>query len=99
MRQPIAAAPGGVRLTLHVQPRAARTALAGIHGDALKIRIASPPVEGAANRELARFLAELLGVTPSSVQVVAGLGARRKTVLVQGVTVAVAAQRLGLAPL
>lgn len=99
MRQPVEADPEGVRLTLHIQPRASRSELAGIHGEAIKVRIASPPVDGAANRELVRFLAELLGVTRSSVAVIAGLGARRKTVLVQGLTVAVAAKRLGCSSL
>ena len=47
----------GVRLAIQVQPRASRTELAGIHGDALRIRLAAPPVDGAANEELIRFLA------------------------------------------
>jgi len=49
------------RLTLHVQPRARRTEVAGLHGAALKIRLAAPPENGAANDELVRFLAEQLG--------------------------------------
>lgn len=93
--QPVEPAPGGVRLTLYVQPRASRTELAGIHGGALKLRIAAPPVDGAANLELLRFLAELLGVPRSRLALVAGSGARRKLVLVQGVSVGLAERKLG----
>lgn len=73
------------RLTLHVQPRAKRTEVAGVHGAALKIRLAAPPVDGAANDELVRFLAEQLGVPRRAVRLVAGAGARRKVVEVDGV--------------
>ena len=96
--RPVEPAPEGVRLTLHVQPRASRTELMGLHGDALKIRLAAPPVDGAANLELVRFLAKLLGVARSSVELTAGTGARRKTVLVRHLTVQAVERKLGLAP-
>jgi len=73
------------RLTLHVQPRARRTEVAGLHGDAVKVRLAAPPVDGAANAELVRFVAECLGVPRAAVRVVAGPAARRKVVEVDGV--------------
>jgi uncharacterized protein (TIGR00251 family) len=73
------------RLVIHVQPRARRTEVAGRHGDALKVRLAAPPVDGAANAELVRFLAEALGVPRRAVRVVAGQTARRKVVEVEGV--------------
>ena len=85
----------GVRLTLHVQPRASRTELAGRHGDALKVRIAAPPVDGAANAELVRFLAELLGVAKSAVEIVSGESGRRKVVAVHGVGLEAARRVLG----
>ncbi|HEV8149665.1 MAG TPA: DUF167 domain-containing protein [Gemmatimonadales bacterium] len=88
--------PDGARLKVHVQPRASLTELAGLHGDALKVRIASPPIAGAANRELVRFLAQVLGVPRSSVTIVSGLGSRRKTVLLQGVTPEAVRTRFGL---
>jgi uncharacterized protein len=72
------------RITLHVQPRARRTELAGRHGDAIKVRLAAPPVDGAANEELVRFLAERLGVTRGAVRIAAGAGSRRKTVEIDG---------------
>ena len=72
------------RLVVHVQPRARRTEVAGLHGDAVKLRLAAPPVDGAANEELVRFVAERLGVARSAVRVAAGATSRRKTVEVDG---------------
>jgi uncharacterized protein len=94
---PVETTRDGVRIQLHIQPRAARTELAGAFGDALKVRLKSPPVDGAANEELVRFLAERLGVPRSSVALVAGHSGRRKTVRVAGVSAEDAARRLGLA--
>lgn len=78
----IAITPRGhnVRFTVHVQPRAARTEIVGEHGDALKIRVAAPPVDRAANQELIRFLAKRLRVPTTAVHIVAGHNARRKVV-------------------
>jgi uncharacterized protein len=81
-------------LIVHVVPRARRSEVAGRHGDALKIRIAAPPVDGAANTELVRFLAEQLGVPRSAVTVASGTSGRRKTVSVEGVTTAAAERTL-----
>jgi len=67
-------------LTLHVQPGAARTEVAGVHGDALKVRLAAPPVAGKANAELLRFLAEVFGVSRRNVTLVRGDTSRRKIV-------------------
>ena len=75
-------------LTLHVQPRARRTEIAGRHGDAIKLRIAAPPVDGAANAEIGRFLAERLGVPKHAVRIAHGAAGRRKTVAVEGLTTA-----------
>jgi uncharacterized protein len=69
-----------------VQPRASRTEVAGKRGDFLKIRLAAPPVDGAANEELVRFVAEKLGVAKRAVRLVTGQNARRKTIEVTGVT-------------
>ena len=78
--------PDGVSLRLVIQPRASRTEAAGRLGDALKIRVAAPPVEGAANEELVAFLARALGVSRSAVSVTAGATGKRKTVRIEGVT-------------
>lgn len=69
---------------VHVQPRARRTEVAGLHGDAVKLRLAAPPVDGAANDELVRFVAERLGVARSAVRVAAGATSRRKALEVDG---------------
>lgn len=77
---------GGVRFVVHVRPRASRTEIVGEHDQGLKIRVAAPPVEGAANAELMSFLAKVLGVARSSVRVVKGEHGRHKVVEVDGVT-------------
>jgi len=69
---------------VHVAPRARRTEIAGRHGDAIRVRIAAAPVDGAANAELARFLAERLSVPRGAVAIVSGAGGRRKTVEIAG---------------
>lgn len=74
--------PDGWLLSVHARPGAKRTGVAGLHGDALKLRIAAPPLEGRANEELASFVAAALGVPRKSVTVVKGGASRRKTVLV-----------------
>jgi hypothetical protein len=79
---------------LHIVPRAATTALAGRHGDALKIKIAAPPVDGAANEELIRFLAERLGVPRNTIAITAGESSRRKTVAIAGMETAAALRLL-----
>lgn len=84
----------GVRIAVRVQPRASRTELAGLHGEALKIRLAAPPVDGAANDALIRFLAATLGVPRAAVTISSGQHGRRKNVLVAGLGLAEAARRL-----
>lgn len=75
----------GVTLRLHVQPGARKTELAGRHGDALKIRLAAPPVDGKANACLIAYLADRLGVAKSAVNLVTGESARAKRVRVVGI--------------
>ena len=74
------AAGAAVVLSLHVQPGAKQTAVAGRHGDALKIRLAAPPVDGKANAGLRRFLADAFGVPLSNVALVRGDTSRAKVV-------------------
>lgn len=95
--KPVETTRDGVRIRLHVQPRAARTELAGRFGDAIKVRLSSPPVDGVANQELVDFLAEALSVPRISVELVAGHASRRKTVRVKGMSAADVEKRLGLA--
>ena len=69
---------GRATLTLHIQPGAKKTEIAGLHGDALKIRLAAPPVDGKANVALIDFIAERLGLPKSTVSLKSGQTSRRK---------------------
>jgi len=74
------------RLTVKVHPRARRTALTGRLGDAWKLDVAAPPVDGKANEECVRFFAELAGVARSRVRIVQGATSRMKVVEIDGVS-------------
>jgi hypothetical protein len=74
------------RLTIKVHPRAKRTAITGRHGDAWKVALAAPPVDGKANEECVRFFALLAGVTRSRVRIVMGLTSRLKVVEIEGIS-------------
>ena len=65
-------------LTLHVQPGAKKTEIMGIHGDALKIRLSAPPVDGKANAALIEFVAARLGLAKSAIRLISGQTSRRK---------------------
>lgn len=81
---------------MRVQPRASRTELAGRHGEALKVRLAAPPVDGAANEALLRFLADRLDVSRSAVRLESGAAGRSKVLAVAGIGVEAAKRRLDL---
>jgi uncharacterized protein len=78
-------------LTLHIQPGAKKTEVAGLHGEALKIRLAAPPVDGKANAALLAFVATSLGLPRAAVELKSGQTSRRKVVTVRGVDVAASA--------
>lgn len=82
------------RIEVYVQPRAAKTEIAGLHDGRIKIRLAAPPVDGAANTELVEFIAKRVGVSKSKVRIVGGETSRRKLVEVEDVTPAVLEERL-----
>ncbi len=73
-----------ITLTLHIQPGAKRSEVAGLHGDALKIRLAAPPIEGRANEALLRFIAERFNVSLRNVELKQGAQSRHKRVEVRG---------------
>jgi len=85
---------GKLVLTLHIQPGAKKTEVAGEHGDALKLRLAAPPVDGKANAALIAFLADQLAVPKQSVVLKSGQTSRRKVIEVDGLAAEVAAERL-----
>ncbi len=74
----------GIRLSVHAQPGASKSELAGVHGEALKLRIAARAEDGAANKAICSFLAELFGVPKTSVSILRGSSSRKKTVLIEG---------------
>lgn len=76
---------GGIRLYCHVQPKASRDAIAGVHNDRLKIQITAPPSDGQANEHLRRFIAKQAGVAKSGVTLVSGHTSRQKTLLITGI--------------
>ncbi len=78
----------------HVLPRRGRTEIVGRHGDALKIRVAAPPVDGRANTACAELVAEVLGVRPADVELVSGRTSRAKRFRVRGVDAARASAAL-----
>jgi uncharacterized protein (TIGR00251 family) len=87
----------GVVLHVHVQPGAGRSAVVGRHGDALKVRVAAPPLEGRANEATQALLAETLGVAPSDVELTSGATSRSKRFRLRGVDGAEVDKRLRVA--
>ncbi len=97
MNQPwLRSAGADVVLTLHIQPGAKKTEVAGLHGEALKLRLAAPPVDGKANECLLAFLAAQLGVAKSRVELVSGASARAKRVRILQVAAETVVACLGL---
>jgi uncharacterized protein (TIGR00251 family) len=84
-----------VRLEVYIQPHASKTEIAGMHDDVIKIRIAAPAVENAANRTLIDFIAQHLGIANRCVRVVSGGTSPRELLEIDGVTADVIAATLG----
>lgn len=74
----------GVQISIHLSPRAKTDRIDGFHGDALKVRIKAPPVDGKANAYLCAFIAQTLGIAASRVSLVRGETSRSKTLLITG---------------
>ncbi|MGH9555736.1 MAG: DUF167 domain-containing protein [Terriglobales bacterium] len=91
---PIRSTASGSSIVVKLHPRARKDAVIGSIGDALKISLTAPPVEGRANQGLVEFLAELLNVSRSSVKIAAGQSSRRKVVVIAGLLAEEAARRL-----
>ena len=85
----------GLLLSVRVQPRAGRDGVAGLAGEALKVRLAAPPVDGKANEALLVFLARALGLRPRQVSLHRGETGRDKVVLIEGLDEASLRERLG----
>jgi uncharacterized protein (TIGR00251 family) len=76
----------GIVINVQIQPRASKTECIGVHGNALKIRISAPPVEGLANEALCGYLAKALRIPKKSVVIFLGYKARHKRILLKGVS-------------
>jgi uncharacterized protein len=76
----------GLEIRLHVQPRAKRCEISGVHNGALKVKVTAPPVDDAANRSIINFFANLLGVSKSNLQILSGLKSRDKVLQISGLS-------------
>lgn len=85
MEGPITAAARGTRITCRAVPGASKSAIMEITPEAVRVRVAAPPVEGKANRELERFLAKTLGLPKSAVAVIKGETGKLKKILAAGI--------------
>jgi len=85
-------------LEVYIQPGASSTEVAGIHGTVPKIRIAAPPVEGAANKALVEFVAKAVGVPKSAVEIVSGLSSRNKRLRITGAALSAVKIALDIQP-
>jgi uncharacterized protein (TIGR00251 family) len=87
--------PAGTTFAVKVHPRARKNAITGEVGDALKVALTAPPVDGKANQSCIEFFAKLLNVPRSSVTIAAGLTSRNKVIQVAGLTADQVRERLG----
>jgi len=73
----------GIVLKVFVQPRSAKNMIAGQHGDALKIKLTAPPVDGAANKMCIQYLAKFLKIPKSALEIISGHSSRTKRILLR----------------
>ena len=91
---PIRDTPAGATFQVKVHPRARKNAITGVVGDALKLALTAPPVEGRANEAAIAYLAEFLNVARSSVTIAAGESSRQKLIRIAGLSAAQVEQKL-----
>lgn len=85
-----------ITLKIHLLPRASRDEICGLHGDALKIKVTAPPVEGKANMALQRFIAKKLNLAASQIEIMAGQRSREKILRISGISRAAVEKALGI---
>jgi len=86
---------GGVTIKVRVAPRASRTEIIGEHAGAIKLRVAAPPVDGKANEECRRYLAKLLKVGATSVEIISGDSSRDKVIRIHNISALRVLEALG----
>jgi len=86
----------GTRLRVHLSPGASKEGIEGPYGEAVKIKVKAPPIDGRANEALIDFLAEILGLNRSSLEIVSGRTSRSKIVRIRGLLPDEVLDRLGL---
>jgi len=87
---------GFILLNIRVGPRASKSEVVGERDDSLKVRVTSPPVDGAANAEIVKLLAKTLGVSRSAVAIVSGKTSKAKQIRIDGVSAETVRRRLGV---
>ena len=93
---PIRRTPEGLEIRLHVQPRAKKNEISGVHNGALKIKVKAPPVDDAANRAIIQYLAERLGISKSRFHILAGGHSRNKVLHINSISIENFRKRLDL---
>jgi uncharacterized protein (TIGR00251 family) len=83
-------------LKIYLRPRASRDAICGLHGDAIKVKVTAPPVEGKANVALQRFIADKLNLSASQIEIMAGKRSREKILKISGISRAEVEKALGV---
>ena len=91
---PLKETAGGITFTVKVQPRARKNAITGTVGDALKLALTAPPVEGKANQAVIEFLADFFDIPRSSVTIASGAASRRKVIRISGASLQSLKERL-----
>ncbi|MEI7881303.1 MAG: DUF167 domain-containing protein [bacterium] len=87
---------GGAIINVHATPRASKNQIQGLHGNALKIRLQAPPVDGKANETLIEFLAGALGIPRRQITIISGQTSRQKRLRLQGITAGQVEIKLGI---
>ena len=85
-----------ITLKVRLQPRASRNGIDGVQGDALKLKVTAPPLEGRANKALKKLLAERLGIPPARIEIITGRRSREKLVRLSGISRAEVERALGI---
>lgn len=80
------AVPDPALLAVRIQPRASKNEIVPMEGGAFKIRLTAPPVDGAANEALVRFLSDILGIAKTRVEIVSGQTSREKRIRIGGMS-------------